>query len=277
MIKSIFWNIRGINKKIALSRLKTLKKTYSLSMIGLCEPRVEASRIKEFQLKLGYHKALCNQANRIWIFFDSEFLGTIISESDQYIAILFSHTSFSVDFMCIFVHAHCCISERKILWTDLSSIIKADTPVFIQGDFNVILNADEKKGGNLFSPNESLDFLNFISTNSLVDIGFNGSNFTWCNNRSYKNRIWKRLDRVLVNSAWLDLPVNSSVLHLARVGSDHSPLLISITSKSPHQKQFRFLNLWASHPDFLNLVKETWRVHCSGSHFYKLIFKLKAL
>lgn len=201
MMKTLFWNIRGINKKIAISRLKSLKKQHNLKLIGICEPRVEASRISEIQLKLGYQNHLSNNENRIWIFFDESLSGKIIGQSDQFLAIQFNHHFFSMDPVCIFVHAHCSNDFRRVLWEDLSLILNTYKNCILYGDFNVVVSAEEKRGGNPFVVSESLDFINFISDNSLLDIGFSGSQYTWCNNRSPRERIWKRLDRILVDSS----------------------------------------------------------------------------
>ncbi|KAJ4964589.1 hypothetical protein NE237_016438 [Protea cynaroides] len=59
----------------------------------------------------------------------------------------------------------------------------------------------------------------------LVDGGFAGRKLTWCNNQEGARSIWARLDRVLLNKEWsLN---NLKVQHLARLSSDHAPLLIN--------------------------------------------------
>lgn len=55
----------------------------------------------------------------------------------------------------------------------------------------MIMYANEKRGGIPFNINEAEDFINFISDTSLLDVGFSGSPFTWCNNRTTNARIWK--------------------------------------------------------------------------------------
>lgn len=63
----------------------------------------------------------------------------------------------------------------------------------------------------------------------LVDIGYNGQPFTWCNQRDEGARMWKRLDRALVNHKWLDKMPQTTINHLTSVGSDHCPLLLEMS------------------------------------------------
>lgn len=277
MLKTLFWNIRGINKNSAISRLKILKKQYDLKLVSICEPHLNASRLEEIKLKIGYTNAIRNNANRIWIFFDDSLAGNITSQSDQYIAIKFSIQNLYSEFLAIFVHGHCSADDRRSLWHDLSLVVNENIPCILLGDFNVIMSANEKRGGIPFNINEAEDFINFISDTSLLDVGFSGSPFTWCNNRSTNARIWKRLDRVLVDPLWLNSGVNTSVLHLARVGSDHAPLLISHGSQESSHRAFRFLNFWSSHSDFLQEVNKSWNEQTYGSPIVNLMMKLKRL
>ena len=100
--------------------------------------------------------------------------------------------------VAVFVHASCDVDERRLLWHDLS-VLDNSVPMMFVGDFNAILSADEKKGGRPFLLSESEDFQVFIEGMQLEDVGFSGPKFTWCNNRFGRARIWKRLDRMLLN------------------------------------------------------------------------------
>nr|XP_027122067.1 uncharacterized protein LOC113739011 [Coffea arabica] len=55
----------------------------------------------------------------------------------------------------------------------------------------------------------SQSFLDFIEDAELTDLGFTRSQFTWCNNHWGKARVWKCLDRILVNQQCLSLEVNT--------------------------------------------------------------------
>ncbi|CAL8166301.1 unnamed protein product [Prunus armeniaca] len=90
-------------------------------------------------------------------------------------------------------------------------------PWLVHGDFNDIMCAKEKCGGNL--DNSGQRFIEWIDRNHLVDLGFSGANFTWCNKRNSEGVIWKRLDRGLCNIEWRLLFPEAHLSHLPRVSS----------------------------------------------------------
>lgn len=74
-------------------------------------------------------------------------------------------------------------------------------------DFNVILSDKEKIGGLPIYPQEYEDFTFCVNSCKLFDINFQGIPFTWWNGRANKDCIFKRLDRILINQAFLGLVV----------------------------------------------------------------------
>lgn len=57
-------------------------------------------------------------------------------------------------------------------------------PLIIMKDFNAITSPLEYKGGPFYYyAHKALMFSNFISTNSLLDIGYIGNIFSWCNDQ----------------------------------------------------------------------------------------------
>lgn len=84
-------------------------------------------------------------------------------------------------------------------------------------DLNAITNEEEKQGGCKFGLKFAADFSNFAVANGLLDVGFSGNKFTWSNNQKGRNRIWMRLDRVLINGAAAGSFPAIKVVHLPRV------------------------------------------------------------
>ncbi|KAJ6670143.1 hypothetical protein OIU85_014250 [Salix viminalis] len=90
---------------------------------------------------------------------------------------------------------------RESLWTYFDGLARASNlPWLVMGDFNDISCASEKCDGNFDSRGSA--FVDWISRNQLIDLGFSGSKFTWCNKKNAEGIIWKRIDRGLSNIAW---------------------------------------------------------------------------
>lgn len=88
-------------------------------------------------------------------------------------------------------------------------------------------------------------------TIALVDVGFQGSPYTWTNAIDGIDLIKERLDRALANPSKLNTYPNTQVLHLPRTYSDHCPLLISLfNDKLPSPFPFRCKEAWLSHDMF---------------------------
>ena len=100
-------------------------------------------------------------------------------------------------------------------------------PWVLLGDFNAITSTSEHIGGPYYYyARKAKLFMDFISNNSLLDVGVSGPDFSWCNGRLGQERRWARLDRCLINDNWAN-NYNAQILyHLPRVSPDHAPLLL---------------------------------------------------
>ncbi|WOL04387.1 hypothetical protein Cni_G13108 [Canna indica] len=103
-----------------------------------------------------------------------------------------------------------------------------------------------------------LAFREFVHDLGLVDLGFSGSPFTWCNNRQGNRRIQIRLDRVFCNAAWLHFFDDASVKHLNRGVSNHCPLLFSFSNDVRRNRLFRFQIFWVEYPESSEVVSQAW-------------------
>nr|CAD1844696.1 unnamed protein product [Ananas comosus var. bracteatus] len=121
------------------------------------------------------------------------------------------------------------LSEQCKLWKELEKIGGLNLPWLTCGDFNAICSPDDKLGGKPFSFSpKNRAFSEFISTSGIIDLGFEGPAFTWCNNQDIRSRVWVRLDRAFANPDWISLFPGVRVKHLVRAASDHAPLLIMV-------------------------------------------------
>lgn len=116
------------------------------------------------------------------------------------------------------------LSDHRWLWFSLFGISLLNSPCLLTDDFNAISNMTEYRGGSFKNYSSKLNlFSSFISNNNLIDLGFVGPCFTWCNNQDVLARRWARLDRFLANTSWI-LKYNFYLnLHFAHIIFYYSP------------------------------------------------------
>ncbi|XP_059315604.1 uncharacterized protein LOC132066277 [Lycium ferocissimum] len=243
--------------------------------MALMEPFCRRSKIDKFKRWLGYHFAYSNCNNKIWIFCDQIYGCTIIQDTEQQVTCTINAHGDSIIITAIY--AKCKIYLREPLWDDLRHMANnINIPWLRGGDFNCVLDASEKKGGNTHKMSKSMPPINCIIDCSLIDPGYIGSTFTWCNGRGSTQRMWERLDRAFINYEWSQKFINTTITHLIRTSSDHSPLFITIeNTQQNHKKYFKFLNLWVNETGFLDVVKHAWNIDIEGSSLWRFHLKLK--
>lgn len=157
--------------------------------------------------------------------------------------LVISNPSLNKMIVLVIYNSHQVQIQRKV-WEELSHLNSLGIPWSILGYFNAITAADEHKRGRYsYYFRKASFFSDFIFDNSLLDIGYIGSIFSRCNGRNGFARHWARLDRCVVNHFWLSLFYSYNLLHLPRLISKHSPiLLIASRTASNHSRIFRFEN-----------------------------------
>lgn len=90
-------------------------------------------------------------------------------------------------------------------------------------------------------------FRNALDACDLLDLGFGGSSFTWCNGRFGEQRTLVRLEKMVANSNWKSLFPGARVPHRSTSTSDHCSLILhSFHAPKNRRKKprFRFETMW---------------------------------
>ncbi|MED6158737.1 hypothetical protein PIB30_117172 [Stylosanthes scabra] len=137
-----------------------------------------------------------------------------------------------------------------------------DLPWLVFGDFNQVINQSEKQGDNPIQFSQVEGFLEARQINELADLGFKGHPFTWSNGQSGTNNIQERLDRALARSEWKQLFPKTSIQHLSRYKSDHSPLLLNLAGEGNRRRRrightFKFEEFWLSNSECSRILENT--------------------
>ncbi|KAL0301754.1 UNVERIFIED_CONTAM: hypothetical protein Sradi_6452200 [Sesamum radiatum] len=119
------------------------------------------------------------------------------------------------------------VEHLRTLWNTLQSVAAdADEPWLVLGDFNAVIDDSEVCGHAADTSASMNEFRQCILDSGLIHLPFTGCPFTWHNCSTGSRSLWKRLDRMLVNEAWLDKWPNASYISALPSTSDHSPLII---------------------------------------------------
>lgn len=127
-----------------------------------------------------------------------------------------------------FIHCPADNCLKEDFWTNLSQVgERFGGPLVILGDYNIVLDQSEKQRGRLVGSSSTNGMYQMVLTHGLVDSGYVGSSFTWCNGSRGSRCIKERLDKGFANTAWSTLFPCALVYHLPRTSSNHCPILLS--------------------------------------------------
>lgn len=143
------------------------------------------------------------------------------------------------------------VSNQQI-WDEIESFLcQVNGNACLIGDFNAIIDCNEKRGGSSQLGANNTAFRSWIHANGLLDLGHHGPCYTWSNKQPGRANINQRLDRGLGSASWALQYPNSAIFHLPRFGSDHLPILLRTDPPSVRGKpKFRVESWWSLKPGF---------------------------
>lgn len=258
----LMWNCRGANKPNFRRSIRYLLKKFKTDVLAIFETHVGGENAVRICRGLGFENNFrvdaVGQSGDLWLLWRSG-IGEvkIVEHSDQFI---YATVEIGTEMLnLIAVYAAPTVSRRNGLWGRLKDVVKDLVgPIVIGGDFNTIVRLDERTGGNGRLSPDSIAFGDWINELSLIDMGFQGNQYTWRRGRAENTLIAKRLDRVLccahARLKWQE----ATVSHLPMLASDHVPLYVQLVPEikgNANRRPFRFEAAWLNHPEFKELLK----------------------
>jgi len=95
-----------------------------------------------------------------------------------------------------------------------------------------------------------------ISHLGVQEIPLQGRKFTWSNMQP--SPLLEKLDWVFSSASWTLTYPNTSVKALDMTPSDHTPLVINISTKIPKARIFRFENFWMISEHINTILNSAW-------------------
>ncbi|XP_060212197.1 uncharacterized protein LOC132639796 [Lycium barbarum] len=279
-MKVITWNVRDINKLYKHRELKVFIKENKVGVIAIAEHRVKEIRAAKLIKKLVPGWSWCNNYNscpkgRIWILWNPNLVDfRKLHKHGQLIhGEVYIH-SIGLRFLFTAVYGLHTIQDRRGMWNELKGLNQNITQAWIaMGDYNSVLDPDDRIHGNQIQDNEVQDFKEFLCDTHMVELKYFGREFTWTN-----SHIHSKIDRALVNAAWMNTMKQLEVMVMDPLFSDHTPLGIQFnncTDGGP--KPFRFFNYVADLPEFQVTVQKIWAKPMASTGMQKVWQKLKMM
>ena len=181
-------------------------------------------------------------------------------------------------FYASFVYASTDRPKRNQLWESLIGIDEArDAPWFVTGDFNDILNNEEKTGGPDRAEGSSSDLRSFFSETDLYDLHHSGDPLSWRGQRG-THLVRCRLDRAVANSSWAETYPTARCQYLEYEGSDHKPLMSFLDPTIMKRKGvFRYDRRLNSNEEAKQVIRDSWAGATEASVMEKLVTTRRAI
>ncbi|KAL0291249.1 UNVERIFIED_CONTAM: Retrovirus-related Pol polyprotein from type-2 retrotransposable element R2DM [Sesamum radiatum] len=283
VMNAAIWNVRGLNRRDHQVAVKELVSEFRLQFLGLLETRVSAvnvSRIQKFLPHWSWFTDYNGPGNRIWLAWDDELLDVHVLDLDvQFIHCRITIRCAHLSVLATVVYGANDTIGRRGLWQNLMTLAHSisDEPWIVGGDFNTVLDMSEVCGSSADIQLAMTEFRDCILDTGLIHLPVQGERFSWHNCSEGDRSLWKRLDRLIVNDAWLGRWPCSHYHCLNARTSDHSPLVIRGDTVSHKVSMFRFDNYLTMSSEFTTSVQNIWRHQIAGTYMYAVTRKLRAL
>ncbi|PKU62559.1 Putative ribonuclease H protein [Dendrobium catenatum] len=281
------WNVRGFNNPLKVGLCKDLIKAHSLKLLAVLEAKIHPSWASDpwfvHSHSLFENEHCCDNFSlaspgRIWIKWDS----SQVSFSPSFYSSQIIHGTFSSGssppIVLTVIYAANLPEDRKELWDNLLTLSHSiNLPWVIMGDFNCCRFESEKVGGVPLVQGRLDELNNCIFDCGLQDLASVGLLFTWYNQR-VDLPIHIKLDRILVNSVFMDCFPSSFYKIDPPNGSDHSPIILISKHDEKKFTRFMFKNFWLNQDGFWEILINAFGNPYNASPinaFYKCLRQVK--
>jgi exonuclease III len=249
------WNIRGINSQSRWDDISNKIAESSCNVLCMQETKRESfdsnylrnfcpRRLNQFI----FSPSIGNSGGLITIWNGNAFSGTLIDQSSFHITVKLTCLLSSQIWYITNIYAPCTNEGRNDFAQWLSSLDSSPYELWIiMGDFNLIRSTEDRNrpGGNI---NNMLLFNSLIQHHDLEEIPLKGRSYTWSNMQN--SPLLEKLDWIFTSPAWTKKFPNTFASPMARLGSDHIPILIQVGTDIPKCNIFRFEEYWLEFDGF---------------------------
>ncbi|XP_074362176.1 uncharacterized protein LOC141702378 [Apium graveolens] len=280
-MNAISWNCRGLGNSRAVRALRDVVKSYNPSIVFLMETLSIKERIEKLRGKLGYDNQWVvdsiGRGGGLALIWKNSVKCTVIGSGNNFIDVSITNANGSEWRMTGF-YGFPERARRKASWDLLKQLSgKSDLPWIVMGDFNDMINIEDRKGPH-DHPQALLDgFKQTIESCGLIELDLMGGSFTWEKSRGTRDWVRGRIYRAFASGDWWNLfPLCKLTVHHC-VYSDHDPIQLDMYNTEHAKKKFRFRfeNVWLREQKFHEEVAAYWK-HLKPSHFLPKLLELSS-
>ncbi|XP_074265865.1 uncharacterized protein LOC141588318 [Silene latifolia] len=280
-----FWNIRGMNSINKQNEIKWFLSQNNVGLFGLLETKISSSNWVRVKNNICQSWSICTNSSqhkggRIWLIWQpSHYVVDVRCITAQLIHSLVTDKIRGTTFSFTLVYGFNKDQERVSLWSKLNQLsVGITTAWMVCGDFNNLLNINERIGGAPVSWNDVMPMRHMIGTYNLAEVKSIGAYFTWNNKHESGSKIYSKLDRVFVNGEWLTSYPECFANFLPEGLFDHCPCLVNFkVDESRKRPPFKYFNMCSLVEEFEDTVSQSWEKNVRGSPMYRVVTKLKSL
>ncbi|KAL0378315.1 UNVERIFIED_CONTAM: hypothetical protein Sradi_3137000 [Sesamum radiatum] len=252
---------------VHVRKLLELVKLHRPGLVFLSETKCRVRRGDGIKNKMNYHRVGVNSIGKgggLYLFWRKDIDVWLQSFSVNHIDITIQSEECPEHWRFTGFYGNPDTARRKVSWALLRKLARIFVrPWLCGGDFNEILSQAEKQGSLPRANWQIEDFRACLRDCGLIDLGFQGTIFTWSNHREFPNTVRARLDRAVSDSRWAHLFPTATVSHEEVGCSDHAAVWIHLRPDSDHhcsrkQRWFRFEAAWLSHNSCGEVVRNAW-------------------
>lgn len=195
----------------------------------------------------------------LWLLWDDDINLTIIRASASFILAFVVNIVSNKAFALVCMYGDPSHHSTNVMWKDVSDFAceNSGKPLFFMGDLNDIMYPCEKNDVSNVNYKRLNNFCSLIKDCGLMDLGYNGPAYTWCNKRYSSKPTYER--RCLANAEWCAMYPNANIYNLPILSSDHAPILTILHSNYKKLTyHFKFENWWLSEEDFQETAIKAW-------------------
>ncbi|KAJ1388855.1 Endonuclease/exonuclease/phosphatase [Sesbania bispinosa] len=262
-MKILSWNCRGVAATTTSSDVMELCKKFRPAIVFLMETKSNQDRMKSVQRKLKFTGLHCVESRGLsgglCLLWDDSVDIEVDEANQNVIRADITIKATEDDWSCYFVYVPPNPIQRRSFWSQLGrSHISSLRPWCLIGDFNEMLNNHEKEGLRPCNLQNLHLFQDFVQQMDLLDLDLKGNRYTWFSNPRNGVITREKLDRALVNWAWLAMYPNAISTAYPAISSDHSLILLDINPEETSGQSFKYEAFWDGHQDCKEVVKQAW-------------------